>query len=284
MVRADLAALRVPSVVLFQETLGQCEIDFDIRDGKSIGELRIGGIRYPLVNFNGAYIRLVEYDDSSISPSCGDTYANLLAWLEVADARVVTKVSSMGSNYSKPYQLQLIKNSGFAVPETLVTNDPDIVIEFMREHKQVIYKSISSIRSVVKLIEQKDVCRLDNILWCPTLFQAFVEGTNVRVHVIGSTVYACAIYTDAVDYRYAHREGKSLNMREIHLPKRLVEKCIVLAAELQLPVAGLDLIVSSGGEAYCLEVNPSPAFSYYQQHTGQLISRSVARYLAGLEG
>ena len=30
----------------------------------------------------------------------------------------------MASNGSKPYQTQLIRAHGFAVPETLITNDP----------------------------------------------------------------------------------------------------------------------------------------------------------------
>jgi hypothetical protein len=28
-------------------------------------------------------------------------------------------------------------------------------------------------------------------------------------------------------------------------------------------------------------VNPSPAFSYYEAHTGQPIAQAIARYLAG---
>ena len=32
---------------------------------------------------------------------------------------------------------------------------------------------------------------------------------------------------------------------------------------------------------YCFEVNPSPAFSYDEAHTGQPIAQAIARYLAG---
>ena len=32
---------------------------------------------------------------------------------------------------------------------------------------------------------------------------------------------------------------------------------------------------------YCFEVNPSPAFSYYESQTGQPISCAVADYLSG---
>jgi hypothetical protein len=44
------------------------------------------------------------------------------------------------------------------------------------------------------------------------------------------------------------------------------------------------LKVTPDDEVYCFEVNPSPAFSYYEGNTGQPISRAVARHLAGARG
>jgi hypothetical protein len=38
--------------------------------------------------------------------------------------------------------------------------------------------------------------------------------------------------------------------------------------------------VTPNGDAYCLEVNPSPAFSYYEDSTGQPIAAALAAYLA----
>jgi hypothetical protein len=34
------------------------------------------------------------------------------------------------------------------------------------------------------------------------------------------------------------------------------------------------------GRVICFEVNPSPAFSYYERHTGQPIARELALWLA----
>ena len=44
----------------------------------------------------------------------------------------------------------------------------------------------------------------------------------------------------------------------------------------------IDLKITPEGQVYCLEVNPCPAFSYYEIHTEQPIARAVARYLAGI--
>src|SRR5437899_2630061 len=92
---------------------------------------------------------------------------------------------------------------GFEVPDTLITNDPDLVNEFRARYGRIIYKSMSGVRSIVQVFGDDDLKRLQNIRWCPTQFQAFVEGTDVRVHVVGEQVFATGICSEATDYRYA---------------------------------------------------------------------------------
>jgi glutathione synthase/RimK-type ligase-like ATP-grasp enzyme len=50
---------------------------------------------------------------------------------------------------------------------------------------------------------------------------------------------------------------------------------------LGLAFAGIDLKITPEKHVYCFEVNPSPAFSYYQSNTGQPIADAVAAYLDG---
>ena len=138
--------------------------------------------------------------------------------MEISPARVVNRCAPMASNASKPYQIQLIREQGFLVPETLVSNDPELVREFRSRHRRIIYKSISSVRSIVQTMEDADDERLENLRWCPAQFQAFVDGTNVRVHTIGNEVFATAACTDATDYRYAASQtGESADLREAEL-------------------------------------------------------------------
>ena len=55
---------------------------------------------------------------------------------------------------------------------------------------------------------------------CPTQFQEYVEGIDLRVHTVGSEIFATEVQSDADDYRYAHREGSSLSLREAAVPSR----------------------------------------------------------------
>jgi hypothetical protein len=51
-----------------------------------------------------------------------------------------------------------------------ITNDPNVVLEFQREHDALIYKSISSERLIVHQLDAADKDRLENIRWCPAQF------------------------------------------------------------------------------------------------------------------
>ena len=57
----------------------------------------------------------------------------------------------------------------------------------------------------------------------------------------------------------------------------LARRCVSLAHALELPLAGIDLRITPTGRVVCFEVNPSPAFSYYESHTGQPIAAAIAR-------
>jgi glutathione synthase/RimK-type ligase-like ATP-grasp enzyme len=211
---------------------------------------------------------------------CRLLHETLMRWCEVAPARVVNRAGPMASNFSKPYQAQLIVEHGLSVPETLITNDPRLVTAFQRRHGRVVYKSASGVRSIVRELEPGDTDRLERIRWCPTQFQQFVDGTHIRVHVIGDVLHATALDSDVVDYRYATRDGaEAPELRAVDLPDALAERCVALAAGLELPFAGIDLKLAESGEVYCFEVNPCPAFSYYELSTGQPIARTLARYL-----
>ena len=109
-------------------------------------------------------------------------------------------------------------------PETLVTNDPDLVRAFVAEHGRAIYKSISSERSN-EVLDHDNLARLDAIRWCPVQFQAFVEGYDVRVHTVGGQVFATRITSAATDYRYARLQtGAAAEMEPCELEPELADR------------------------------------------------------------
>jgi hypothetical protein len=289
MVREQLNILDFPNVMLNQRRFADIELEFEVADSQVTGILKIEGSTFRLQDFQGIYVRLMDFrylpeldDEPPESPKrsyCRALHETLIQWLQIAEAKVVSRPAVMGSNFSKPYQAQLILKHGFKVPETLITNDPKLVHDFIQKHNRVIYKSISSVRSIVQTLTDKDLERLDHIQWCPTQFQEFIEGSNIRVHVVGNEAFATAVTSNAIDYRYSHCIGEQTELKAIELGE-LSEKCVKLSHALGLGVSGIDLKITPNNDVFCFEVNPSPAFSYYEDVTGQPIARSIAAYLA----
>lgn len=291
-VRDELEKLNAPYLLFHQRRFDEIELEFEISGDCVGGKIKIAGEGYPLAEIDGVYTRLMDdqllpelKEEPAGSPRrryCRALHDALMRWCEIMPGRVVNRIGPMGSNFSKPYQAQLIRRHGFEIPETLITNDPERVLAFRARYGRIIYKSISGVRSIVRTLEEGDIERLDQIRWCPVQFQEFVKGTNVRVHTADAEVFATAIHTDATDYRYAHRqEGKEAALKAVTLPDELAERCLKLSQALGLPFAGIDLKLTPDHRVFCFEVNPSPAFSYYETNTGQPIARAVARYLTG---
>lgn len=287
-----LNELGMPVVMWNQRRFAVMDLTVELGNHEVRGRLRIGGQDYHLEDFRGVYTRAIPEsllpeiqglpENSPLRQRCSELHALLHAWCEVAPCRVVNRVSSMGSNVSKPYQAQIIRRFGFSVPETLITNEPEEALAFRARHGTVIYKSISGIRSIVRTLDDEDIPYLERIRCCPVQFQALIQGTDVRVHVVGEDVYATEIRTSGIDYRYAEREpGCSTAMRATALSDDISERCVRLSRSLGLPFSGIDLRLAPDGRVYCFEVNPCPGFSYYEASTGQPISRAVACYLAG---
>jgi glutathione synthase/RimK-type ligase-like ATP-grasp enzyme len=208
--------------------------------------------------------------------------AELMALIEDLPCPVVNRLSGGMSNNSKPYQALIIRDCGLRPPPTLVTNDPSAARAFYDEfHGDVIYKSISGVRSIVRRVGSTQLARLEMLRDGPAQLQAFIPGNNVRVHVVGDEIFAVKVNSEAVDYRYAHLDGLSVSMESVSLPPDIRHSCISVAANLDLLFAGIDLKVTPEGEWFCFEVNPCPGFLYYERHSGQPISSALAELLSG---
>jgi len=204
----------------------------------------------------------------------------LMVLFEDLPCAVVNRVGGGMSNNSKAYQALLVRQSGLLTPPTLVTNDPQAALRFYEDCQgEVIYKSLSGIRSIVRRLEPEQLGRLPLLRHGPAQFQAFIPGVNVRVHTVGDQLFATRVHSEAVDYRYGSREGRKTEMEPATLPPAVAESCLQLARRLDLLMTGIDLKETPDGDYYCFEVNPSPGFLYYEQYTGQPISTALADLL-----
>lgn len=206
--------------------------------------------------------------------------SGLMALLEDLPCPVVNRIAGGMSNNSKVYQALMVRECGLRTPPTLVTTDPEAVRRFYEDcGREVVYKSLSGIRSIVRRLTPEHLERLPLLRHGPAQFQSFIPGDNVRVHTVGDRLFATRVHSEAVDYRYGGREGHDVMMEATVVPEAVGQACLRLARRFDLLHAGIDLKETPDSEYYCFEVNPSPGFLYYEQQTGQPISVALAELL-----
>ncbi len=244
-------------------------------DSPPKGWIESAGRRIAIDDLGGAYIRPAD-------PVVGRARNAAVALLALASSmrgNVVNRPASGRSNASKPYQLGLIASAGFKVPDTLVTTDPGAARAFLGEHRRIVYKSLSGIRSIVATLDANDDARLDDVRSGPVQFQEYVPGLDVRVHVVGDRLFACSVRSTAADYRYAGAAGATAELSEFDLPEHVGRQLVSLTRAMGLLVAGADLRHTPDGSWVCFEVNPSPGFTWYEDATGHPIAEAIADLL-----
>lgn len=242
-----------------------------------------------LEEINSVYIRYIGTEGRMPQPNVTpETMAlmyfeydsGIMALLEDLPCPVVNRLDGSMSNNSKLYQALLIRECGLLTPSTIVTNDAAEARQFYEEcNGEVIYKSLSGIRSIVRRLKPEQLSRLSLLQNGPAQFQEYIPGENVRVHTVGDQLFATRVQSGSVDYRYARREGNKVVMEPTTLPPKIEESCFQIADQLNLHLTGIDLKETPDGNYYCFEVNPCPGFLYYERNSGQPISKALADFL-----
>jgi glutathione synthase/RimK-type ligase-like ATP-grasp enzyme len=265
------------------------DVNWRWEDSHPRGYIGGHGWRLDLEELSGVFVRYLGAEGRMPPPDVEPAQApamyfeydsGLMALLEDLPCPVVNRLAGGMSNSSKAYQALLVRQCGLRTPRTLISCDPSDVRRFSDDCAgEVVYKSVSGVRSIVRRLRPEHLERLPLVRHGPVQFQQFVPGENVRVHTLGDRVFATRVHSDAVDYRYAERDGHSVDMEPTEVPPAVGASCLRLARELDLLLAGIDLKQTPDGDYYCFEINPSPGFLYYEQQARQPISAALAELL-----
>ncbi|MBA8944052.1 ATP-grasp ribosomal peptide maturase [Streptomyces calvus] len=189
----------------------------------------------------------------------------------------------------KPAQLALARRVGLKVPPTLVTNDPEEARRFIREHGQVIHKTLRwtpyerngvALTSWAEPVGVEDLD--DTVRVVPHLFQAQVDKTaDLRVLVVGRRVFTVRIDSDLLDWRQDYR---ALTYRVVDLPGRLEKQLLAFLDHFGLVSGSFDLALDRDGNPNWLELNPNGQWGWLEEKTGLGMSAALADLLITGEG
>jgi glutathione synthase/RimK-type ligase-like ATP-grasp enzyme len=176
----------------------------------------------------------------------------------------------------KAVQSKLMENNGIRIPKTLITNDKNAVEEFyLNNNKQVIYKPVRG-GAYTKKLKEKDFDRLDTLINCPTQFQEFIDGVDIRVYAFDSgEVFGGEIIAETIDFR----ADDNSKINKVKLPKKVQKDCLKVMKLLGLKYSGIDIRLNKDGEYVFIEANPAPMFYHFENMTKYPITETLIQNL-----
>jgi glutathione synthase/RimK-type ligase-like ATP-grasp enzyme len=183
----------------------------------------------------------------------------------------------------KPWQLELARQIGLSIPDTLITTDPDNARAFWDARGgAVVYKpflqTFHSWRETRRL-RAEDMALIETVRLAPVIFQELVPGAaDLRVTVIGSEIFPAAVNIERMEYKLDVRLNQQAYERH-ELPAPVCEKLLLLMQRLGLEYGAIDLRLTPDGDYVFFEVNPAGQFLFVEHACGLPISEALAAHL-----
>ena len=205
----------------------------------------------------------------------------------------------------KARQLAQAARLGFELPPTLISNDPDELLDFAAHHgalrlvsKQAGFTDLARTDGATENwnafvrytepITARDLLHVEALRHCPVIVQVEVEKRlELRVTVVGEQVFAVAIHSQSsprtlLDWRRYDDRGTPHEV--VDLPDAVAERCLTMCALQGLRYAAFDLILTPDDRYVFVEVNPNGQYLWLEELTGVPISAAIADELVAPTG
>jgi glutathione synthase/RimK-type ligase-like ATP-grasp enzyme len=186
----------------------------------------------------------------------------------------------------KPYQLLIASRCGFLIPSTLVSNDA-LAIKAANDSCMIV-KSLDTVLLrdgqdclfTYSTISNSEDLTDENVAAAPVIAQKLLSGkTDIRVTVIGDTIFAVRIYCNGTgiegDWRVCSKD--SLSYEDVVLSPAIEMSCKALVRNLGLTFAAIDLI-ETAEDTYIIEINPTGEWGWIS-NTERPIDAAIASWL-----
>jgi len=183
----------------------------------------------------------------------------------------------------KIYQLSVARQTGFRIPETLITQSIEEVTTFcQRLDGRVIVKPVVGVAGPLLFTQYiGDPSRLDPRSYrvCPAVYQEYIPGTrHIRLNCFGDRSYAASIETSELDWR----PNLNVPITSWPVPNSLHTQVRTVLDRLGLEMGIVDIKETPEGEFVWLEVNPQGQFLFLQPLADMPLDEHFADYLLGL--
>ena len=237
-----------------------------------------------------------DMDAALRHPSIMESKRTLFGMKDSMGKFILDPFTKMRYTENKQLQLQLAREVGLEIPETLITNDADKVREFYQrlqrplitkmQHSFAVHKNGEEHVVFTNELNEEDVKDLDGLEFCPMQFQEKVDKKlELRVTIVGDRVFTAAIDSSKskdseIDWR---REGhKTLDAWVPYdLPADIEEKMLTMMDKLGLNYGAGDILLTHDDRYLFLEINPAGEFFWIDRIMDHQISDAIGDVLMG---
>lgn len=191
---------------------------------------------------------------------------------------------------NKLFQLFTAKNIGFLLPKTLLTNTASELKEFYFANKKNVVIKPLSVSKIDKdnetefiftnQLKSEHVDNIEEYDLTPCIYQEEItKAIELRITVVGNKTFSVGINSqESDDSKTDWRKGNP-SFFPVELPYDIEQKCLDLVKNLGLQFGAIDMIKTSKGEYYFLEINPNGQWVWIETETGLKISDAIINYL-----
>lgn len=194
---------------------------------------------------------------------------------------------------NKYYQMSIAQEAGFLAPETITSNDKDVLLDFCHKHDEVVLKLMNQdfyrtdngqfMGIYVNKVSVDALAQFGDSSENPVVLQRYIpKSFEVRYTIVGESHLACRIESQKssianIDWR--RYDIPNTPHYKIDPPEDIKQKCRKVMQKLNLVYGAIDFVVTPEGGWYFLEINPSGQWMWIEDLTGLPISRRIAEWL-----
>ncbi len=227
-------------------------------------------------------------------------FDSLAYLLELLPVRCINKYSASRVIRNKSVQLVLARCCGLRVPRTLMSNDPESVRSYLHRHSgPLICKAFfphiwrrangdESVAVTETFELTEDMLPADEVLtYAPAIYQQMIaKQFDVRVVLLGTAVYSCALYNSkaSIDWRQDVTQGL-VRVESLVTPNEIREQVLAFAQKAGIVFGSFDFAVDHDGNWWFFEVNEQGQFLWLDEFAAELhLQEKFLGFLTSPEG
>ena len=227
--------------------------------------------------------RLFRTESYFVARERDDGLEALLLMLQLNKVPVYNMPSANYASTAKPLQYSMATGCGLKIPDTLITNSPAAVRNFLAGHERCILKgvSLSGLETddkhyavFVHEINDEILASMDHRLpQCPVTVQELIDWSSAaRILIIDEQIWCFT--TDRAD-RLDWRTDLDANWRLSRIPSGIESSLIKLHRSMNLRYGCVDMLIDASGVWWFLETNANGQWLWLEEASGYPLSRNV---------